>query len=310
LVEQTAVDYKNVGLDTGVYYGDQKDIGNQHMICTWQSLNNLDKMGTVDDLNILDAFLDNVDCFICDEVHLAKADVLKRILTGPMAHLPIRWGLTGTIPEDEYSQLCLQISIGEVINHLTPRQLQEKGVLSECHVNIIQIQDKGSHGTYQQELKHLVTDHARMSFISDSIKNIAKSGNTLVLVDRLKAGEMLEEFIDGSIFLSGEDGNDVRREHYDKIANSDNEVIIATYGIASTGVNIPRIFNLVMIEPGKSYIKVIQSIGRGIRKAEDKDFVDIWDFTSSLKYSKRHLTKRKAFYRKVQYPFTVTKVNY
>ena len=101
-----------------------------------------------------------------------------------------------------------------------------------------------------------------------------------------------------------------RKEEFDKINDNDNRVIIATYGIASTGINIPRVFNLVMIEPGKSYIRVIQSIGRGIRKAKDKEFVDIYDFTSSLKFAKRHLTKRKSFYKKVQYPHSVTKVTY
>jgi len=130
------------------------------------------------------------------------------------------------------------------------------------------------------------------------------------LVDRIKAGELLNDFLDDAIFLSGSDKVETRKEHYEQVAKTDNKIIIATYGIASTGINIPRIFNLVIIEPGKSYVKVIQSIGRGIRKAKDKDHVEIWDFTSSLKYSKRHLTKRKKFYRKVQYPFTVTKVNY
>ncbi len=110
--------------------------------------------------------------------------------------------------------------------------------------------------------------------------------------------------------MSGSEKSKVRKEHYDEVSTSDNKIIVATYGIASTGINIPRIFNLILIEPGKSYVKVIQSIGRGIRKAKDKDFVEIWDFTSSLKYSKRHLTKRKSFYKKVSYPFTVTKVTF
>jgi len=66
----------------------------------------------------------------------------------------------------------------------------------------------------------------------------------------------------------------------------------------------------VLIEPGKSFIRVIQSIGRGLRKAEDKDFVNIYDFTSSAKFSKRHLTERKKFYKKAQYPFKITKVNW
>jgi len=99
LVKQTEVDYVNVGLDVGVYYGDKKDIGTQHTICTWQSLNNLNKIGDIDGLNVIDAFLDEVDCVICDECHLAKADILKNLLTGPLACIPIRWGMTGTTPE-------------------------------------------------------------------------------------------------------------------------------------------------------------------------------------------------------------------
>jgi superfamily II DNA or RNA helicase len=84
---------------------------------------------------------------------------------------------------------------------------------------------------------------------------------------------------------------------------------VATYGVAAVGINIPRIFNLVLIEPGKSFVRVIQSIGRGIRKAQDKDHVEIWDFTSTCKYAKRHLTERKKYYKEAKYPFTITKVN-
>jgi superfamily II DNA or RNA helicase len=85
------------------------------------------------------------------------------------------------------------------------------------------------------------------------------------------------------------------------------KVIVATYGVAAVGINIPRIFNMVLLEPGKSFVRVIQSIGRGIRKAEDKDFVQIWDITSTCKFAKRHLTKRKAFYKDANYPFSVEK---
>jgi superfamily II DNA or RNA helicase len=102
---------------------------------------------------------------------------------------------------------------------------------------------------------------------------------------------------------------DDRKEEYDEIKTSDGKVIVATYGVAAVGINIPRIFNLVLIEPGKSFVRVIQSIGRGIRKAQDKDSVEIWDFTSTCKYAKRHLTERKKYYKEAKYPFTITKVN-
>jgi superfamily II DNA or RNA helicase len=80
--------------------------------------------------------------------------------------------------------------------------------------------------------------------------------------------------------------------------------------VAAVGINIPRIFNLVMVESGKSFTRVIQSIGRGIRKAEDKDHVEIWDITSTCKFAKRHLTKRKAYYKEANYPFTQERLDW
>ena len=101
-----------------------------------------------------------------------------------------------------------------------------------------------------------------------------------------------------------------RKENYDEVATATNKIIIATYGVAAVGINIPRIFNLVLLEPGKSFVRVIQSIGRGIRKAEDKDFVQIWDITSSCKFAKRHLTQRKNYYKEANYPFDLEKLTY
>ena len=100
-----------------------------------------------------------------------------------------------------------------------------------------------------------------------------------------------------------------RQEEYNEVATEQYKVLIATYGVAAVGINLPRIFNLVLVEPGKSFVRVIQSIGRGIRKAKDKDHVQIWDITSSCKFSKRHLTTRKKFYKEANYPYTVNKVN-
>jgi superfamily II DNA or RNA helicase len=130
------------------------------------------------------------------------------------------------------------------------------------------------------------------------------------LVDRVAPGKALVTQLDGSVFVSGSTKASDRQTEYDDVATSDDKIIIATYGVAAVGINIPRIFNLVLIEPGKSFVRVIQSIGRGIRKAEDKDFVNIWDITSSCKFAKRHLSKRKAFYKDARYPFTQEKLEW
>ena len=111
-------------------------------------------------------------------------------------------------------------------------------------------------------------------------------------------------------FISGATKQSTRQSEYDEVSEATNKVIVATYGVAAVGINIPRIFNLVLIEPGKSFVRVIQSIGRGIRKAEDKDYVRIFDITSNLKFSKRHLTKRKVYYKEQKFPHRVTKVDY
>ena len=313
LVEQTEEDFVNCKLDVGVYYGDRKDLNKTHTICTWQSLNILDKNSKNWDEAAcarLEMLLDNVQCVMVDEVHMAKADVLKNLLTRNLSKTPIRWGLTGTIPKAEHEFQSIRASLGEVVNRVAAHTLQESGVLSNCHVNIVQTGEWKEFGSYAEELKYLVTDSTRMTYISNMIRNIAASGNTLVLVNRIDSGKFIIEQIPEAVFVSGQVKTKDRKEEYDEIKTSDNKIIVATFGVAAVGINIPRIFNLVLLEPGKSFVRVIQSIGRGIRKADDKDFVQIWDMTAASKYAKRHLTERKRFYKEAKYPFTIEKVKY
>jgi superfamily II DNA or RNA helicase len=311
LVKQTEADYRNLGLDVGVYFGDRKEWGKTHTICTWQSLNVLLKNTKAGEGDVtIGEFVEGVVCIIIDEAHQAKADALKELLTGVMSKVPIRWGLTGTIPKEQYAAQALFCTIGPVIHRLSARELQDQGVLSQCHVNIVQLQDNSEFKNYQSELKFLLENQPRMDKLAEMIRAISLEGNTLVLVDRINAGQELVSRIPDSVFINGDVKSDKRKEEYDEVATAANKVIVATYGVAAVGLNIPRIFNLVMIEPGKSFVRVIQSIGRGIRKAEDKDFVQIWDVTSSCKFAKRHLTKRKEFYREANYPFSIEKINY
>jgi superfamily II DNA or RNA helicase len=312
LVIQTEADYINLGLDVGVYFGDRKDLNKTHTICTWQSLNIIDKRfkDGESEYSLAD-FSEGVVCVMVDEVHQAKADVLKKLLTGPFSNIPVRWGLTGTVPKEEWERLTITVGLGDVINKLAASDLQDIGVLASCEVNVIQLQDNVSYGNYQSELTYLTTNKERLDYMATLIQSLADDGNTLVLVDRISAGEgLMERLGDRAVFVSGKMKSKDRKEEYDEISDSDNKIIVATYGVAAVGINIPRIFNLVLVEPGKSFVRVIQSIGRGIRKAKDKDNVRIWDITSSAKFSKRHLTERKKFYKDAKYPFTVDKVEY
>ena len=311
LVTQTEADYINLGLDVGVYFGDRKEYNKTHTICTWQSLNNMLKKTKAGEAEVdIGDFIEGVVCVMVDEVHMAKADALKTLLTGVFSKVPIRWGLTGTIPKAKFEAQSIYVSLGNVIGKLSASELQDQGVLARCHVNIIQLQDGKEFTNYQSELKHLLEDSERLDKIASLISGINDTGNTLILVDRVNAGKEIVSRLPGSVFVSGATNMVERKEEYDEVATASNKIIVATYGVAAVGINIPRIFNLVLIEPGKSFVRVIQSIGRGIRKAEDKDHVQIYDITSSCKFAKRHLTQRKAFYREANYPFDVEKLTY
>jgi superfamily II DNA or RNA helicase len=312
LVTQTEKDYINMQQDVGVYFGDRKEWGRQHTICTWQSLNVLLKntKNSVGDVTIGE-FLEDVVCVIVDEVHMAKADALKSLLTGVMSRVPLRWGLTGTIPKEPYESQALKCSLGPVIGKLTASELQSQGVLAQCHVNIVQLVDHAEFTNYQSELKFLLEEPDRLKTIAQLIAQVNATGNTLVLVDRVAGGHALVDLLgDQAVFVSGATKAKARQDEYDEVATSTGKIIVATYGVAAVGINLPRIFNLVLVEPGKSFVRVIQSIGRGIRKAEDKDHVQIWDVTSTCKFAKRHLTKRKQFYKEANYPFTQEKLEW
>jgi superfamily II DNA or RNA helicase len=312
LVQQTEEDYRNVGLDVGVLYGDRKEYDKTHTICTWQSLMVLDKKekNALDD-DQMAIFLHNQMAVICDEVHSVKnMNILHNLLTTALSNIPIRWGLTGTIPEEEYNKASLISAIGPIIGQLTAKELQDQGHLANCQVNILQTQETVVYKTYQEELKYLVTNPDRIAWLASQLDAISKSGNTLVLVDRIETGELLKAAIPNSTFISGNVKTTDRRDHYKEINVSDDTVTIATYGVAAVGISINRIFNLVLVEPGKSFVRVIQSIGRGLRKADDKDTVMVYDISSKCKFSNRHLLKRRKFYTDVKYPFNTTKITY
>lgn len=312
LVTQTAKDYRNLGLDVGVLYGDSKEYDKTHTICTWQSLASLEKdVKKGNRTEEFDTLLDGVVCVMVDEVHKAKADVLRDQLSGMFRNVPIRWGLTGTVPKDEHEAIACICALGPVIGQLSSKELQDMGVLAQLDIDVLQLQD-GILGfnSYAQELKWLTTDKIRIQALCEMIEKFSEDGNTLVLIDRLATGELMTELNPEWVFVSGATKQKDRQKEYDEVSELNNKVIVATYGVAAVGINIPRIFNLVMFEPGKSFVRVIQSIGRGIRKAEDKDYVRVFDITSNLKFSKRHLTKRKQYYKEQKFPHRVTKVEY
>lgn len=312
LVTQTEEDYLNLGLDVGVFYGKRKEWDKTHTICTWQSLSALDRKSKnkMTDKEISD-FLDGVVAVIVDECQSAKGQVLKEMLSGPFSNCPIRWGLTGTVPKEDFESIAIVATIGPMVHQIKAAELQEKGILANCFINIKQFQEHRTFSDYAVEKSFLATDKHRLAEIAQFLDDIAESGNTLLLVRNIETGNIISDYLQtDAVFVSGSMKSADRQAEYKKINKDDGRITIATYGVASTGINIPRIFNLVLFEPGKSFITVIQSIGRGLRRAKDKDHVEIYDLCASTKYSKKHLTERKKFYKEANYDFKVTKHKY
>lgn len=313
LVLQLEQDYKNIGLDVGVFYGARKDFDKTHTLCTWQSLEAFNKKSKKFDSSIsVDMFVSGVAGIIIDETHSAKSAVLRKLLSTMFSSVPIRWGLTGTVPKEDYDIDAIVSVIGPVLGNITAKELQDRGVLANLAIEVHQLVDNFPKSKkYQDEFRFLTTDKNRISYIANFINDITiRDNNTLVLVDRVQCGKMLQEMILNSVFISGTTSSEDRKKYYDKFKQENNLTVIATYGVASTGIDIARVFNVILVEPGKSFVRVIQSIGRGIRKSKDKDFVNIYDICSDSYFSKKHLCERKKYYTDAGYPYSVTKINY
>lgn len=304
LVQQTAKSFRKVGLNVGEFYSEEK-IVEDVTISTWQSLMNYPEI------------LEGCDCVIADECHEYTAREVFDLLTVAAKEVPHRYGFTGTLPKDDLGLNQLRAALGPVLFEKAAWELQQEGYLAECHINIIQtveeVTDFGKN-SYKKEETVLLNNEPRTKFIADMITDIAETGNTLVLVKYTKYGERLEGLIPDSVFMAGSGKNKVKSEdrhvEYAKMNEEDNQVIICTYGIASTGIDIPRIFNLVIIDAGNSFTKVIQSIGRSLRRASDKDFAYIYDVCANTKYSNRQKNNRIKYYKEAKYPYSMEKVKY
>ena len=328
LIKQTKKVYTHSGLDTGEYSGTNKDLNHDHVVSTWQALKNNPK--------IIELF----QMVLVDECHGAKGKELQKILTDHASKIPYRFGVTGTMPPEPADEMAVHVALGPVRYTVTAKQLIDEGVLAAPHIDVIQLEEdlKDEYSAYCAELKpgikpltyvqykdqylpdftsekaYLHRRSMRIEWIASYIQAKAdkKKGNVMCFVDSIPFGRKLADLIPGAIFVNGQDTKSAakRREIYDLFENHDNLTVIATVNIAGTGLDVPRIFNVVTIDLGKSFIRVIQALGRGLRKAHDKDTVMISDICGDLKYSKKHLKQRMNYYDDAGYPYKRHKIDY
>lgn len=296
LVTQTADWYKICGMDAGEYYGSNKEIDCQHVVATWQSLQN--------NAQLMSLF----QMFIIDEAHGTKGPVIYDLITEHGKNIPFRFGVTGTFPKPLADQMSLKSTIGQIHKEIPAKWLIENGFLAKVEIEPVIIESKSKEDDfpdYASERSYIAKNEARLDVIADLIiAKCEKYGNTLVLVNSVEMGEKLKRMIKDSVFLYGENDKKERKDQYDAYKEKNDVITIATFGIASTGISIDRIFCLMLLDSGKSFVRAIQSVGRGTRLAHDKNSVHVVDVYGNLKWSKKHFKERAKFYSEAGYPVT------
>jgi len=306
LVEQMAKDFIDYGYDKEIckIYSGQPVFDSEITITTWQSFAKAPK-------EVMQTF----DVVVGDEAHLFKAQTLKGILE-KMKTTAIRFGTTGTLDGSEVHRLQLEGLFGPVKKVISSYQLMEEGTIAKINIQcVILCHTKQKKMTYQEEMDYLCSNEERNKFITNLVSSL--KGNTLVLFQYVeKHGEVLWTLfnpmvsrINGTLhYVYGGTDTEDREQVREIVENSKkkNNVILASYGTFSTGINIKKIDNVVFASPSKSRIRNLQSIGRGLRKTEGKDSMRLFDIADDLRcdnFTLRHLKERINTYNEEQFPY-------
>lgn len=328
LVSQTYESLLVSEIDVGRLGGGHKDINHKTVVSTWQTLNNVKPM------------LKDFQMALVDECHTGKAQVIQSIFKEAGNHIKYRFGLTGTMPKDDIDIRSINNILGYVQHTISARTLIDAGYLSDLKIDVQQLSEtfhkqynnfqKANPNSkmkysgfksayfpdYNAEKTFLRNNEERLSYLANTLISRSDLGNVFALVDNIQFGKKLLKIIKSNsnrehvYFVSGKDSVDDRQKIYDLFKTHDNILVIATVQCAGVGTDISRIYQLFLIDLGKSFIRTIQAIGRGLRKAEDKEFIDVVDISSDLKYSKKHVNERLKFYKEAGYPYKKNKINY
>ena len=251
-----------------------------------------------------------MDLLIVDECHKIKAsNKISKIVSKITTHN--KYGFTGTLPENNLDKWSIIGKLGPVIYEKTSYELRLEDYLANVNVKVLNLEYNTpprylSDNAYREELDFIYESDFRNSFLAKLCGKL--DNNTLILVNHIKHGELLKVYLDTLTnkqvyFIRGEVEVE-EREKIKKIMEKDaNVVCIAISAIFSTGVNIKNLHNIIFASGGKSFIRTVQSIGRGLRKHASKNKLIIFDICDRLRYGIRHCEKRKEIYdnEKIKY---------
>lgn len=324
LVSQMYSDFEDYSAENGwdvesnchkVTAGKAKSLDDKRVtISTWQSIYDLDKN-----------YFDQYGAVVGDECHLFKSKSLSTLMS-KLTDCPYRVGTTGTLDGTKVHRLVIEGAFGPTYRVTSTKDLIEKSILSDFEIDCIllrypeEYRRKYKRINYQEEIDLLVNCDFRNDFIAGLTKSL--KGNTLVLFQYVqKHGiplhSLIEEMIpDRKVFLiHGGTDADSREEIRKIVETEENAVIVASYGTFSTGVSIRRLHNIVFASPSKSRVRVLQSIGRQLRKSEHKEVARLYDISDDLhwlsykNHTLRHHEERLKIYDSENFNHKVIGIN-
>ena len=321
LVEQMYKDFKDYGWKAEdyvqrKYYGYDIDENKPVVVSTWQSLATFDKK-----------YFEQFDCVIGDEAHLYKSKELQKIMSA-CVNANFRIGTTGTLDDSKVHKLVLEGLFGRVHNVTTTRELIDKQQLADLKIDCLIlkypkedcIQIKGS--TYQEEMDFIVSHEKRNNFIKNLTKT--RDGNTLVLFQYVeKHGKILYDLIGDTLdhqtrklfFVYGGTETKDRETVRSITENENNAIIVASYGTFSTGINIRNLHNVIFASPTKSKVRILQSLGRGLRLGDNKvkatlyDVADDFTYKSYKNFTLNHFLERVNTYNEQEFEYEIHHVD-
>lgn len=316
LVHQMASDFIEYGCPPEIihkiYAGQEKVTDTAYfVITTWQSIYKLPNK-----------WFDNYGVIIGDEAHQFKAKSLVDIME-KMTRCEYRFGFTGTLDGTNTNKMVLEGLFGPVKQVTTTSELMDKGTVAALKIKSLVLSHTEearrlfakTKPAYSDEIKHIIMSKARNKFVSNLTCSL--NTNTLLLFNYVEHGKMLYNMIKAydpnrEVFLvygkvEGEEREEIRK----LVEKSDNAAIVASYKTFSTGINIPNLHNVIFGSPSKSRIRVLQSIGRGLRTSEQKTSAVLYDIADDISWKSyqnhtiRHFSDRVQMYSQEKFEYKI-----
>ena len=320
LVEQMYKDFEDYGYDIAenvhrIYSGKDKNTDKPIIISTWQSIYKFPK-----------EWFENMGCVFGDEVHLFKAKSLSGIMN-KCVNAEYRFGTTGTLDGTETNKLVLEGLFGPTKTVTQTRDLQVQGTLAQIKIDMLLLRYHNDvchmmqGKTYQEEMDYIVTHEKRNKLITNLA--LDQKGNTLVLFQFVeKHGKILFDMMRDKaeegrkiFYVSGEVDAADREQIRGIVEGQKNAIIVASLGTFSTGINIRNLHNIVFASPSKSQVKVLQSIGRGLRQSDNGSVTKLYDIADDMhikshkNFTLRHSAERIKIYTKEQFPYKIHQID-